>query len=78
MGMYNTIIVNCPNCGKEIKFQTKSGSRLDSEYSIKNVPKIEVKGIMGDRRTCPQCGKTVEIFDPTKEKVDASSLVNCY
>lgn len=78
MGVYNTIKINCPNCDNILRFQTKSGSCILTEYHITNVPKRELRGIMGKERKCNNCGKNIKIKDLYEEKVDASSLVNCY
>jgi len=39
MGMYDSIYANCPKCGEENEFQTKSGDCLCSAYTLENCPK---------------------------------------
>jgi len=75
MGVYNTILVPCPNCENIVKFQTKSGSKLLTEYNIKNVPKIELKGIYGETEYCSQCKTKIKIIDPEKKKVNGMEFV---
>ena len=38
MGMYDTIIFNCPNCGTEIEVQSKSGECILGVYESTDVP----------------------------------------
>lgn len=38
MGMFDTIHVNCPVCGEEHEFQSKSGECLLRCYSLDNCP----------------------------------------
>ena len=75
MSMFNTIIINCPNCDNEVEFQTKSGSRLTLQYHIKSVPKEEIKGILGDSKKCNKCGREIKIKDANKVKKDFSHLI---
>ena len=76
MGMFNTILVPCPNCGEEIEFQTKSGTRMLERYNISRVPEEEVRGILGRTTECIECGYTIEIEVIQKEHKDFSFLVN--
>lgn len=38
MGVYDTVEVPCPKCGKIEYFQSKSGERLMENYTLQNVP----------------------------------------
>ena len=38
MGMFNTVLVNCPKCGKTHEFQSKSGNCTLEEYNLKECP----------------------------------------
>ena len=38
MGMYDSVIVRCPKCGKENEFQSKSGECLLDVYTLENCP----------------------------------------
>jgi len=62
MGMYDTINVPCPNCGKTAEFQTKSGPCNLDVYDLYNVP---VDVLMDVNRhapaTCAACGTLFEV-----------------
>lgn len=38
MGMYDSVIVKCPNCDNEHEFQSKSGNCLLNVYTLENCP----------------------------------------
>lgn len=38
MGLYDCIYSQCPKCGDELEFQTKSGDCLLESYTIENCP----------------------------------------
>ena len=73
MGVYNTILVPCPECGNEVEFQTKSGDCSLTTYSILCAPYEEVKGIMGRNNYCRECNTEVTIG---RDPRDFSHLVD--
>lgn len=73
MGVYNTILVECPECGKEVEFQSKWGDCSLAVYKISRVPERDLAGIIGDVVEC-ECGHLIEIG--RKELfIDGSHLV---
>lgn len=42
MGVYNTIMIPCPKCGKEIECQTKSGDCCLANYTLENAPDQDI------------------------------------
>ena len=38
MGLYDSVWVECPNCGKENEFQSKSGECNLFDYTLENCP----------------------------------------
>ena len=38
MGLFDTIVFNCPDCGEEIGAQSKGGACLMDTYDSKDVP----------------------------------------
>ena len=38
MGLYDSVMVKCPNCGTENEFQSKSGDCLLEDYTLENCP----------------------------------------
>ena len=68
MGMFNTIIVDCPNCQEEVEMQSKSGrSLLMGTFNINNVRFSEIEGILGEDFKCRNCGHMVYIEEPKKD-----------
>ena len=61
MGMYDILIIKCPECGAKIEFQSKAGERLMMSYNIKNVPKCIAGDLDGQEDICPYCSRKVKI-----------------
>jgi len=38
MGMFDTLNFKCPNCGENVKSQSKYGPCMMEDYNINNVP----------------------------------------
>jgi hypothetical protein len=45
MGMYDIIMVPCPNCGKREEFQTKSGDCMLNIWSIEKAPEDALEDV---------------------------------
>lgn len=45
MGVYDTVEVPCPECGRIEYFQSKSGKRLMANYTLQDVPDDVLKDI---------------------------------
>jgi len=73
MGVYNTILVNCPGCGALVEFQSKSGSSSMSVFRISAMPYKDLKDIIGESWSCGNCGNLVRISEVGE--IDASDLV---
>jgi transcription elongation factor Elf1 len=65
MGCYNTITVNCPVCGTESYFQTKSGDCSLSTFTLEEAPAEDVTDVnRHSPNTCEKCGATFDVaFD---------------
>lgn len=74
MGLFNSIYVNCPKCDELVEFQTKSGSCILSSFHISDVPKEELKGIMGDEVMCDNCGYVVSV-GKNEERLNGTKFV---
>ena len=62
MGMYDSVMVKCPNCGKENEFQSKSGECYLNVYTLENCP----DNVMADVNRhspciCEYCGISYEV-----------------
>jgi len=60
MGMFDTVIVPCPKCGKQLEFQSKAGPCMLKRYNYKSVPPEIANSIDGDSETC-SCGQFVAL-----------------
>ena len=73
MGVYNTILVPCPECDNKVEFQTKTGDCSLSIYNISCAPHEDIKGILGRSNYCKECDTAVNIM---KDIRDFSYLIN--
>jgi len=69
MGMYDSVYVDCPNCGIELEFQSKTGECLLREYEISEVPTKIALELDGETITCYNCNKTSKLKIKKKVKV---------
>lgn len=61
MGMFDSLFVKCPTCGKELEFQSKSGACALNRYTRKNLPISVAVGIDGDIIKCEFCSDKFQI-----------------
>ena len=61
MGMFDSVIVNCPNCGNEIEFQSKAGECRLKEYKISSVPITIAESIKDTIESCRNCGTDITL-----------------
>lgn len=61
MGMYDSLYVDCPKCGKELEFQSKSGECCMSSYKKGNLTPEVAIGINGDLVRCQFCNKRIKL-----------------
>lgn len=59
MGMFDSLYMDCPNCGhkKSLEFQSKSGECLLNEYTVENIPNEVLAGLHSYGSKCRNCGK---------------------
>lgn len=63
MGMFDSIIFSCPNCGKELEAQSKAGECTLERFSHKDAPTVIAADCLGDLLVC-KCGKRYEVTTP--------------
>jgi len=61
MGMFDSVIVYCPNCGQANEFQSKAGECLLNEYSLNNAPPEILLDLKDEKQICPKCKKLIGI-----------------
>ncbi len=87
MGCYDSLYIKCPNCGKELEFQSKSGASAMFNYKKSNLPPEVAVGINGVIVECQFCRnnfklkcnipKKVQVkLIPTKKKADYEGNYN--
>lgn len=59
--MFDSLYIDCPNCGKELFYQSKSGECMLSEYTYNNLSLIVAIGMDGDITMCEECGKEYQL-----------------
>jgi transcription elongation factor Elf1 len=64
MGMYDTILFNCPACNAEIQEQSKAGKCIMKTYSADSIPLNIAMDIDGNDLLCHECGKHFKISLP--------------
>jgi uncharacterized protein YbaR (Trm112 family) len=71
MGMFDSLIVACPKCHKELEFQSKSGSCGLDVYNADNLPPEVAIGMNGDIIKCQHCKTNfrLECNFPKKVKI---------
>ena len=69
MGMYDTVLVNCPNCNEEHQLQTKSGQCNLDVYTLDNCPDDVMVNV---NRHCPcrcDCGVFFKVDLETRKVI---------
>ena len=56
MGMFDTVIIDCPYCEETIERQTKSGPCILGRYGFGNAPLSVLEGVLG-LTFCEHCEK---------------------
>lgn len=66
MGCYDTVYVECKNCGNRVEFQSKADYCTMSKYvlNIDSIPPAIAGDLDGESRTC-SCGQTITIITQT-------------
>lgn len=55
MGMFDTLYVECPECGREQGIQTKAGMCTLADYTVENAPNTVIADMDGEWFSC-SCG----------------------
>lgn len=68
MGMFDTVIVPCPECGTKEEFQSKSGECFLQEVELKDCPSDILYDVnRHSPYTCCDCGTLFEVDTKSKE-----------
>lgn len=63
MGMFDSVYVECPKCGKEVEFQSKAGDCELKRFHPDSVPPEVAVDLSGDSQQC-ECGTTITLEYP--------------
>lgn len=76
MGMYDSVIFTCPECGGDIEEQSKASYCTLSRYDSKEIPANIARDIEGNIIVCG-CGEefVVELVDPPKPELVVARIV---
>ena len=55
MGMFDSVYVNCKDCGTKIEFQSKVGECCLHEYSLNDAPHEILLDLNGEIQICGNC-----------------------
>jgi len=61
MGCYDTVLVNCPKCGEEHNFQSKSGECLLEYYTLENCPDSVMSNVNRHSPYKCDCGVSLKV-----------------
>ena len=61
MGMFDRILLKCPNCEETLEFQSKGGECILKKYNEKNVPWDVALLVNGEIVKCPKCSKNIKL-----------------
>jgi len=63
MGMFDSVYMDCPNCGEVLEFQSKSDECFLAAYYVNKkdeIPKTIVADLEGQKEKCYTCKKWVK------------------
>lgn len=61
MGMFDSVWVQCPECGADIEFQSKAGGCTLANLRLDNASPEVLLDIKGDTGRCPVCRSLVTV-----------------
>lgn len=65
MGMFDTLVEDCPNCGKKdaIEFQSKAGPRMLARYTLATAPMEVLVDVNNDGPSkCSGCSAVYYVY----------------
>lgn len=65
MGMFDSLYVPCPSCGKGVEFQSKEADcAMDVWRSVDDAPTAVLWDVMNEPTYCSACGYWMALVDP--------------
>ncbi len=75
MGMFDSFYVDCPKCGYELEFQSKSGDCALLNFKKANLPPEIAVGMNGDIVRCQYCNKRIKLKCQIPRRVKVRLIV---
>jgi len=75
MGMYDTVMVPCPNCDKETEFQSKSGACSLQVVKLEQCPEDILSDVNRHAPYKCECGTSFEV-DLNIQKIIVSKITS--
>lgn len=69
MGCFDTVLVNCPGCGKSNEIQSKAGDCILQTFLLDDAPDVIKSDLNGEEIECQQCGAVYRIVTKTETHV---------
>jgi len=57
MGMFDSLIIKCRQCGEDVEFQSKAGECRLEQYNLSDVPADIAGSLDGRSQECLKCGR---------------------
>jgi hypothetical protein len=65
MGLFDSVWIDCPNCGRPVEFQSKAdGDPCCRRFSLDDAPTHILTDILNAPEHCMGCGQWMAIVDP--------------
>ncbi len=64
MGMFDSVYVDCPNCGGSVEMQTKAGECYLERYTLDDAPAALLIDILNDPAWCRHCKSWFVLVSP--------------
>lgn len=78
MGMYDMVLVNCPNCGEEHEFQSKVGECFLMVYNLQSCPDDVLSNVNRHSPHHCDCGVSISVDVNSRKPVIISECVDTY
>jgi len=71
MGIFDSVYVTCPDCGKEHEIQSKAGDPYLNRFTLDTAPAVVLADINGAAVSC-DCGETLTVFSSVHAELRSS------
>lgn len=72
MGMFDSVMVTCPNCYEDSEFQSKSGDCFLEVYTLEDCPEDVLSDVNRHSPHKCSCGINFEVSIPHRKVIEVS------